>query len=428
MKFFLQSVLLIFVVLFSAQAQRDCGSGAYREQMLQSDPSMKDVFRTIEKQIASATKSATGNTALRDTSSNEIIYIPVVVHVLYKTAAENISDAQVKSQIDVLNKDFRMLNSDRVNTPQAFKSLAGDAKIQFCLAQVDPNGKKTTGIDRKYTSQALFITDDGMKMVSKGGAASWDSKHYLNIWVCKLSSRSLGYATPPGAAADKDGVVIAYDVFGTLGNLRAPFTLGRTTTHEVGHWLGLVHIWGDSSCGDDHVNDTPTQQSYNFGCQSFPKISSCSPNSNGDMFMNFMDFSDDACMNIFTKGQVNRMRALFAQNNIRNSFLASFACDSNLVQGGPLPGIDAEPVTAVSVASTKVYPSPVQSTTTIECKAATAITVKTADIFNSLGTKVFTARLVQEKTTINLSHLVTGIYFIQIRDGKDKFITRIFKQ
>jgi len=428
MKFFLQSVLLIFVVFFSAQAQRDCGSGTYREQMLQSDPSMKDVFRNIEKQIASATKSATGNTALRDTTSNEIIYIPVVIHVLYKTASENISDAQIKSQIDVLNKDFRMLNSDRANTPQAFKSLAGDARIQFCLAQVDPNGKKTTGIDRKYTSQSLFITDDGMKMVSKGGAASWDNKHYLNIWVCKLSSRSLGYATPPGAAADKDGVVIASDVFGTIGSLRAPFTLGRTTTHEVGHWLGLVHIWGDSNCGDDHVNDTPTQQSYNFGCQSFPKLSSCSPNSNGDMFMNFMDFSDDACMNIFTKGQVKRMRALFAQNNIRNSFLASFACDSNLVQGGPLPVKDTVSATPVSLASTKVYPSPVQSTTTIECKAATAVAAKTADIFNSLGTKVFTARLVQEKTTINLSHLVTGIYFIQIRDGKNKFTTRIFKQ
>ena len=381
----------------------------------------------IETQIENVTNKTNG-IAMRDTTANEIIYIPVVIHVLYKNAAENISDAQIKSQLDVLNKDFRMLNSDRVNTPQAFKSLAADARIQLCLAQVDPQGRKTTGIDRKYTTQDLFATDDGMKMVDKGGAASWDSKHYLNIWVCKLSSRSLGYATPPGAAGDKDGVVIAYDVFGTVGNLRSVFNKGRTATHEVAHWLGLIHIWGDANCGDDHVDDTPAQQSYNFGCSSFPKLSKCSKDNNGDMFMNFMDFSDDACMNLFTKGQVKRMRALFAQNNIRNSFLASSACDSILAEGGPLPVTNAVPLPSVSLASTRVYPSPVHTVTTIECKAATAFTIKTLSIFNNLGIQVFTARLNCEKTILNLSNLVSGIYIIHIGDGKDKFTTKIIKQ
>ena len=428
MKFFLQGVLFLFSLSLNLNAQRICGSGDYKQQLLNTNPSYKQIFSNIETQIAAVTKRQNGNIALRDTSANEIIYIPVVVHVLYKKADENISDAQIKSQIDVLNNDFAMLNSDGSNTPAAFKSLAANARIKFCLAQVDPQGKRTSGIDRKYTSKDMFTTDDAMKMQDKGGVASWDSKHYLNIWVCKLSSRSLGYATPPGAAADKDGVVIAYDVFGTGNNLRAAFNKGRTATHEVGHWLGLIHIWGDESCGSDQVDDTPAQQSYNFGCPTFPKLSACSQDKNGDMFMNFMDFSDDACMNMFTIGQVKRMRALFAQNNIRNSFLASFACDSTLAQAGPLPlaEVKAEPV--LSLTSTKIYPSPFQSSTTIECALATELTVKTLTIFNTMGTQVYSQQLSKVKTTLNLSNLNAGIYFVKIADEKNQFTSRIIKQ
>lgn len=427
MKSFLLGICFFTGAIMPGLAQRVCGTTEYKQQLLKADPSLGSIFKTIEKQTVAAMNQTNGSILNRDTTANEIIYIPIVVHILYKNAGENISDAQVKSQIDVLNKDFRMLNADRVNTPAAFRSLAGDARIQFCLAQVDPQGKRTSGIDRKTTSQDLFLADDAMKMVEKGGVAAWDSKRYLNIWVCRLSNRSLGYATPPGAAADRDGVVLAYDVFGTTGNVRAVFDKGRTATHEIGHWLGLIHIWGDENCGDDHVDDTPTQFSYNYGCVAFPHISTCSPNGDGDMFMNFMDFSDDACMNMFTKGQVKRMRALFAQGNLRNAFLASFACDSTLAQGGPLPEPEVVPA-AVSLSATKVYPSPVLSTTTIECKAATALTVKTAVIYNSLGVKVYTAQLSQEKTTLNLSGLVSGFYFVQVTDATDKFTTRIFKQ
>lgn len=428
MKTFLLCISFLFTAVLSTSAQKICGTTEYKQQLLNADPALNVVFKNIEKQVASFNGNLHGNMAMRDTAVNEVIYIPVVIHVLYNNATQNISDAQIKSQLDVLNKDFNLLNNDRVNTPAAFKPLAGEAKIKFCLAQVDPQGKKTSGIERKYTSQSMFATDDAMKMVAKGGVASWDSKHYLNIWICNLSSRSLGYATPPGAAADLDGVVMAYDVFGTVGNLRSLFDKGRTATHEVGHWLGLIHIWGDSNCGSDQVDDTPQQQTYNFGCQSFPKLSACSKDSNGDMFMNFMDFSDDACMNIFTKGQVKRMRALFAQNGIRNSFLESFACDSSLATGSSLPIVEVKALAAETLASTKVYPSPVQTTTTIECKTATSLTKKAMSIYNSVGMKMLSVELKQEKTTLNLSSLVPGIYIIQIVDGQQKFTTRIIKQ
>ncbi|MEO7562509.1 MAG: zinc metalloprotease, partial [Ferruginibacter sp.] len=230
----------------------------------------------------------------RDTLSNEIINIPVVVHILYQAAGQNITDAQVLSQLNVLNQDYQLKNLDAANIPAAFKSIAADVRINFCLARVDPNGRSTQGIIHKYTSKEYFL-DEGMKYSAQGGDDAWDSKKYLNIWVCYLFGRSLGFASLPGGPADKDGVVINYDVFGTMGT-RAPFNKGRTATHEIGHWLGLKHLWGDEACGTDDVDDTPSQRFSNFNCPSFPHVTSCSPNGNGDMFMNYMDFTDDACM------------------------------------------------------------------------------------------------------------------------------------
>ncbi len=276
-------------------------------------------------------------TANSDTLPNEIINIPVVVHVLYNNSTQNISDAQVISQIVSLNNDFRRRNADTINTPAPFKSVAADTRIQFCLAKVDPNGKYTTGIIHKYTTETQFVADDAMKFSSQGGDDAWDASKYLNIWVCNLFGRTLGYAVLPGSPAEKDGVVIQYDVFGTIGYLTSPFNKGRTATHEIGHWLGLKHLWGDSDCGDDGIADTPPQEGSNSGCPSFPHMSSCSINSYGDMFMDYMDFTNDACMNMFTKGQTTEMRSLFAKGGPRNSFLNSIACDSANAEGGPLP-------------------------------------------------------------------------------------------
>ncbi len=429
MRSFLLVLSFLFAFIFTANAQRNCGTSDYTKYLLQTDPGFNIGVEKAAAQIAATlSRKNSAGIAHRDTSTNEIIYIPVVVHLLYKTAVENISDAQVRSQIDALNKDFRRLNTDRANTPAAFLPVAADTRIQFCLAQVDPNGQKTNGIDRRYTNRDFFTTDDAMKFTASGGAASWNSNQYLNIWVVKLLGRSLAYATPPGASADKDGLVISYDVFGTVEKVRAVFNKGRTATHEIGHWLGLTHIWGDAACGTDHVDDTPAQQSYNYGCPTFPKLSACSPDSKGDMFMNYMDFSDDACMNLFTNGQARRMRALFAEGNLRNGFLNSTACDSTLAVGGPLPDTTKPAaVTVISLADSKIYPNPVQSVMTMECKAASALSLKTMRIFNSLGVVVYTKQLAAEKTFHNLDNLARGMYLVQVSDGKEVFNSRFIK-
>lgn len=236
--------------------------------------------------------------------------IPVVVHVVHKTSEQNISDAQIHSQIDVLNEDFRSDNADISSVPGAFSPFVADARVEFELASTDPDGDPTDGITRTETEEDSFSDDDAVKSSSTGGADPWPADQYLNIWVCNLSSY-LGYAQFPGGPAATDGVVITYTAFGTTGTATAPFNLGRTATHEVGHWLNLRHIWGDdgNGCsGSDFVPDTPNQAGPNYGKPSFPSVS-CSNGPDGDMFMNFMDYVDDDTMVMFTAGQVTRMQA-----------------------------------------------------------------------------------------------------------------------
>ena len=420
------TVIILFTLFAGiAQAQRICGSEPYKLQLLQTNPSIQNSFDAVELQIAKATKRL----AARDTTLNEVINIPVVIHIIYKTAAQNISDAQIRSQLAALNNDFANLNEDKSKRPGCFNGAAADVKIKFCLAQVDPQGNKTTGVIRKSTTADVFAADDAMKSSLRGGNNPWDNKKYLNIWVCALSGRSLGYATPPGSNAAIDGVVIAFDVFGTVGSLRKSFNKGRTATHEVGHWMGLKHLWGDTDCGDDGIDDTPRQKTYNFGLPVFPNVTTCSPNANGDMFMNYMDFSDDAAMNMFTNDQKKRMRALFATGNIRNSFLSSFACDSNLAQAGSLPTA-AAPVASpiVKINQVKIYPNPVQNNLTVNNKNVSAANPQIIQIFSTVGVNVYSGLLTKETTNINLLQLAAGIYIVKIGKNQSQFTTKFIKQ
>ena len=361
----------------------------------------------------------------RDTIANEIITIPVVIHIIYNTAQQNISEAQVRSQITALNNDFQMLNADAIGIPSVFKSSSADTRIKFCLAQVDPKGRSTKGMVRKYTSKEFFVGDDAMKFSSAGGDDAWDPKQYLNIWVCNMFGRSLGYATIPGTPAQKDGLVINWDVFGTTGVVRAPFNLGRTTTHEVGHWLGLKHIWGDDICGNDGIDDTPPQKSYNYYCPTFPKLSNCSVNGNGDMFMNYMDLTNDACMHMFTNGQKTKMRSLFSLNGYRNSFLNSFQCDSSLATAGPLPE-DTVATIKASPAVT-IYPNPVSDKLNIISQNGFVLEGKNCSVYNIQGKKVYDQKITSQKVVADLSAINPGVYFLKIGDGADKKMFKIIK-
>lgn len=335
--FFLPFILMVF--LFSCKKESDllapekiqnetqaksaaCGTTEYMEQQFLSDPALKTRMSLIERDIQ--TRIANNNGLQK--SVTQVITIPVVVHVVYNLADQNISDAQVLSQIDALNEDYSRTNADAVNTPSVFQPYAANANIHFVLAKRDPNGNATNGITRTYTSNTSFSSNNYVKFDSYGGHNAWPTDQYLNIWVCNLGL--CGYSTFPGAPASVDGVVVKYNTFGRVGTLQTSYNKGRTATHEIAHWLNVYHIWGDATCGDDLVNDTPSQEKANYDYPVFPKLSACSINSYGDMFMNYMDYSADGARNMITQGQAARMNATL--NGPRVSILTSL--------GGTTPG------------------------------------------------------------------------------------------
>lgn len=291
-----------------------------------SDPTVKSP-EEMKAWIDQIVKANQNNPSTQKASRN----IPVVVHVLHNGDAigsgENISVAQINSQITVLNLDFSATNSDYANTPAAFNAVKGNMDIQFCLAQTDPSGNSTTGIDRVNTGVASYTT--GTIEAAKP-ATQWDPTKYFNIWVCNLGGGILGYAQfPNSGAANTDGVVIGYNYFGNTGAVSAPYNKGRTATHEIGHCLGLYHIWGDdgTACtGSDAIADTPNQADENYGCPNFATNTSCS--NAGDMAMNYMDYTDDACMYMFTNGQKAVTDAVLASAPRRASLLTSTVCNA----------------------------------------------------------------------------------------------------
>jgi Pregnancy-associated plasma protein-A len=283
--------------------RRKCGAMVNYYQMLENTPG----YRQVQGRLETATRSRMMARTARDEETP--LTVPVVVHVVYRTAAEKISMAQIESQIAVLNRDFNASNPDISGTPPVWQSIVGNARVNFALATKSPTGAKTKGVIYKKTTKTSFAQlDNGVKQAASGGSKPWPTDRYLNIWVCTLRDDLLGYAQFPGGPASTDGVVILNVAFGTTGSAVSPFNLGRTTTHEVGHWFNLRHIWGDTEdcTGTDHVDDTPNQQFPNRDKPAFPKPS-CGNGPNGDMFMNYMDYVDDAAMFMFTKGQVTRM-------------------------------------------------------------------------------------------------------------------------
>jgi hypothetical protein len=349
-----------------------------------------------------------------------LITIPVVVHVLYKNSAENISNAQIQSQIDVLNEDFRLLNPDSLANNHPFWGVTADCEIEFCLASFDPNGNATTGITRTPTNVQVFSdANDNAKFTSLGGIDNWDPTHYLNIWVCDLGSQLFGYATFPSdlaASPDYDGVVINFTAFGVGGTTTSPSDLGRTASHEIGHWLDLSHIWGDQTCGDDLVADTEPAEQENYGCPSFPSNpnNSCGGGPNGEMYMNYMDYTDDNCMAMFTAGQKARMHA--ALNGDRSAILSSAACAGPTVAPAPAPS-----------AMLQVFPNPTTGKLVIGGLANGAKGKVT--VVNTLGTVV--ARSDDATTfpkTLDLSALPNAVYILKVEAGNALLTQKIVLQ
>ena len=403
---------LCFFISFLAKAQRECATQAYLDAQLASHAGISKKQADIESFIQRQ-KITTRLNGDEGSSVTGVIKIPVVVHILYNTASENIPDAQVFNQLAALNRDFRRLNNDTLNTPDPFKSLAADVQIEFVLATADEEGRPTTGIVRKHTYVTYWKTDDQIKFSSEGGSNAWDSRFYLNIWVGNLQS-VIGYSSSPGGDVTKDGVVISTSVFGSVksGN----YNLGRTTVHEVGHWLGLKHIWGDQYCGDDLVDDTPRQGNFTPGCPTGFR-SSCSNGTTGDMYMNFMDYTADACMNLFTEGQKERMRILFIQEGPRHSILAS--------KGLWQPWKEPLPEAVELPAQVTIYPNPAQSDLTINLDETWV--GKTIHILNSNGAVIITFRVNSKIQKIDVQRLKPGLYYLHGTKANGKLLQKFIK-
>jgi hypothetical protein len=334
--YFIMLLFFSFITL-SLKAQTKCGSNVDIEQIRLNNPSAYQRILDFNRKVADY------KNALSTRGAEDIIVIPVVVHVVYNTSVQNISDALIHSQIAVLNEDFNRLNADAVNTPSDFSGVASNPKFRFRLACIDPSGNPTTGIERRYTRVESFSTLNNPKQIQSSagdnqyvGIDPWPANKYLNIWVCNVEAgpNQLNTAYIPSYELNNhlDGVIIHYEVFGRSNSLPSNGKkLGRVGTHEVAHWLDCYHVFQGGCNHDpndpntdynrgDLCKDTPRQTNKNFDCPIYPKVS-CSGQPNGDMFMNFMDYTNDECMNLFTVDQKNRMRALFEPGGFRRSII-----------------------------------------------------------------------------------------------------------
>jgi hypothetical protein len=397
-------------------AQRACGSSEYLQREIGNNPNLPIQIDNVEKFIKSRlVNSQRDGIAARELQS--VITIPVVVHILYHYRAEDVSDQQVASQLDMMNKCFRRLNADTANTPAVFRSRAADCGIEFRLAISDPQRRSTTGIIRKYTPITTWTNDDKVKYSAQMGDDAWDPQSYFNIWVCNLRNLA-GYSSVPGGSPEKDGIVIDFADFGPTS--AAGYELGRTAVHETGHWLGLKHIWGDAYCGDDFVDDTPPQSTFTQGCPTGARTSCSNASLGGDMYMNYMDYTNDECINLFTEGQKTRMRALFDAGGTRFGILSSNGLNPPLVEESPLP--DDPP----RWLHPQLYPNPATSELVLDVSSDTRWLGKSLVIYNTNGQLVLQSTVSAKIQAINIAALKPGIYILSMSKEDGSYIKQKF--
>jgi hypothetical protein len=412
----------------SSEILHRCGTVEHERILQQRNPARLQQLTELNRQIEQHQKT---NQSSRQQADNTIYRIPVVVHVVHSTASNtiggannvNISDAQIISQIQVLNEDYRRkAGTNGYNT----SPIGADAGIEFFLATTDPDGKATTGITRTYYApKSSFSVGDDDVLLSQ--IAYWPSDRYLNIWVTALKDNYLGYTQFPTMADTlkglpsitneaTDGSIIDYRYFGRqMGTVtRATYALGRTTTHEIGHWLGLFHPNGDTDCGDDYVADTPLTDNLNQTTSCNDIYSNCSGNRTRELIENYLMYSPDACMNMFTAGQVARMRAVLQLSPRRARLIKSV--------GSPLTETEALTIT--------LYPNP---TTTdpaldIQLKGFQTFNVDICDLTGRLlRTQTYTDAP-STRVVLPVTGLMTGMYIVRVKTDSEMASKRLLIQ
>ena len=301
--------VFLLAALTPSKAQDRCGSMEVLTTNFKKNPALKLKFEAEKQRIKQEIFNRKLN-AQQARVEGTTIYIPIVFHIVLQNQNQ-VTDAQIQAQVDQLNMDYAGLNGDSTKIPSFFKPLYAKSNIQFKLAQRNPNNESSTGIERIITTRTSFdLNDARVKYTASGGADAWDNTRFFNVWICNLQQPYLGYATfPNGGPAAEDGVVIKYTA---LPGGVFPYNKGRTLVHEAGHFFNLLHIWGDDvGCnGTDEIDDTPNQGNFTSGCPSdIPRFDNCTTTGNGIMYENFMDYTDDACMVMFTLDQKTRMEA-----------------------------------------------------------------------------------------------------------------------
>ncbi len=401
-----------------AQSSKCVTMEIHKKRMLEH-PDLKD--QMIKNELATQQWLAAHSALSR--TEKQIIKIPVVFHIIWHDSIENVSDRQVYSQLDVLNADYRLMNKDSLPVQHPFHKFIGDAGIEFCLATIDPNGNPTSGITRTYTSVTSWLENSlkDIKSTAKGGHDNWLPTQYLNIYVVNMQGETLGFASFPDElvmAPEQDGVVIRYEAFGTIGTAGAKnfetANKGRTATHEVGHWLNLIHIWGDQICGDDKVADTAPAVDENKFCPVFPQRpnNKCGSDANGEMYMNYMDYVEDSCMAMFTAGQTARMNA--AINMFRSSLLNSKACTITSLHE------DNKSSLVISV-----FPNPNSGIFT--CSINQTLSSNSAlSLYNSLGIEMKKQQVIAYgDIKFNFAEMPSGIYYLMLKDKSKSIIQKV---